>query len=252
MIVYYSGTGNSKYAAYMLSYFLGDKTVSANDYIKSHKAFNKADDKRWVFICPIYVFSPAKIFEDFIKNGNFGGSKDVWFIMTGAGTKSVSGEYYKKICREKGFNYMGTAHIAMPQNYICYFTIKSKKENSEIIKNAKKDILLLGEKILNKEKFIEDKTNKAEYISTVLVRNPYYKLFVKAKKFNVNNDCISCGKCVKICPLNNIILSGGNPKWGKNCTHCMGCINICPKNAINYGRKTQNKPRYFCIDFEKE
>lgn len=49
----------------------------------------------------------------------------------------------------------------------------------------------------------------------------------------------------KKCPLNNIKLINGKPVWNKNCTHCMACICYCPVKAIEYGKKSKNKPRYY-------
>ena len=49
---------------------------------------------------------------------------------------------------------------------------------------------------------------------------------------------------MKICPVNNIILDDGNPKWLHNCEDCMACIHICPKKAINIGTKTEKRSRY--------
>ncbi|MBS5951111.1 MAG: EFR1 family ferrodoxin, partial [Clostridium sp.] len=54
-----------------------------------------------------------------------------------------------------------------------------------------------------------------------------------------------CGKCVKLCPLNNIELVKGKPKWGEKCTHCMACISRCPKEAIEYKNKTKGRNRYY-------
>mgnify|MGYP002728531920 CR=1 FL=1 len=59
-----------------------------------------------------------------------------------------------------------------------------------------------------------------------------------------NDKCIGCGKCAKMCPLNNIKLKNSKPVWGKNCTHCMACICLCPTEAIEYGKKSVGKPRY--------
>jgi formate hydrogenlyase subunit 6/NADH:ubiquinone oxidoreductase subunit I len=70
----------------------------------------------------------------------------------------------------------------------------------------------------------------------------YYKN--KDKKFNVNDNCIGCSMCKKICPVENIIIENNKPKWSGNCTDCMGCINICPKEAINIGKSTIKKNRY--------
>ena len=75
--------------------------------------------------------------------------------------------------------------------------------------------------------------------------NPiFYRFFVKADPFTAGDACIGCGKCVTVCPLNNIHLEQGKPVWGDQCTHCMACICYCPKEAIEYGKKSAGKPRY--------
>ena len=79
-----------------------------------------------------------------------------------------------------------------------------------------------------------------------IVNDIFYPLFVHAKKFYADDSCISCGKCVRVCPLNNIRLEKGRPLWGKNCTHCMACICRCPSEAIEYGTHSRGKRRYVC------
>ena len=75
--------------------------------------------------------------------------------------------------------------------------------------------------------------------------NPvFYPLFVKANSFTASDVCIGCGKCEKLCPLNNITLQNARPVWGTNCTQCMACICYCPTRAIEYGKKSAGKPRY--------
>ena len=64
--------------------------------------------------------------------------------------------------------------------------------------------------------------------------------------FSVRKNCIGCGKCARLCPLNDISIVDDRPVWGKNCTHCMACICHCPTGAIEYGRKSLGKPRYHC------
>ena len=62
---------------------------------------------------------------------------------------------------------------------------------------------------------------------------------------NIDEEkCIGCGKCEKLCPLNNITLQNARPVWGTNCTQCMACICYCPTRAIEYGKKSAGKPRY--------
>lgn len=72
------------------------------------------------------------------------------------------------------------------------------------------------------------------------------------KKFAVSDECVSCGKCASVCPLNNIVLTDGKPVWGADCTHCMACINSCAKKAIEYGKASVGKPRYHCPSYKKK
>lgn len=48
-------------------------------------------------------------------------------------------------------------------------------------------------------------------------------------KFNINHDCISCGKCKSICEYE--IYTKETPN-SPECIRCDKCINICPTNAI--------------------
>ena len=83
--------------------------------------------------------------------------------------------------------------------------------------------------------------------------NPiFYSFFVKANAFTAGDACIGCGHCAGLCPTNSITIQNGKPVWGGDCTHCMACICYCPTKAIEYGKKSQGKPRYqFEVLFKK-
>lgn len=251
MIVYFSGTGNSRYVAKMLAQQLNDETLSATDYIKNGIAAELFSQKPWVFVCPVYVSAPPRVFMDFIKSASFNGNKKAWFIMTCAGGFGACPAYAKKLSDEKGLRYMGAAQVCMPQNYLAFFKTKEKAECDEIVRNAIPEIQKLGALIAEFRAFPDPGMKSWELISTEMIIDPYYKYFMNAKKFTVSDSCIGCGKCERVCPLGNITLTGKKPVWGDRCTHCMACINYCPVTAIEYGKKTQGKPRYHCVEFKK-
>jgi ferredoxin len=69
---------------------------------------------------------------------------------------------------------------------------------------------------------------------------------VNDKKFTVDPDvCIKCGKCEKVCPVDNI--QGTPPEWLHNgrCTSCLACYHYCPVHAINCGKRTRKRDQYF-------
>ncbi len=77
-----------------------------------------------------------------------------------------------------------------------------------------------------------------------------YPLFKKYglnyKKWNWNNECVSCGKCSRVCPVGNITMRGEHPKWGPHCIGCVACYHVCPVHAVGYGKATNSKGQYMC------
>lgn len=46
------------------------------------------------------------------------------------------------------------------------------------------------------------------------------------------DKCIGCGKCVSLCPMDNMELRSGKAVQGGRCTMCYRCVNHCPGQAI--------------------
>ena len=155
-------------------------------------------------------------------------------------------KYLLELCRQKAFTYMGCVEVIMPENYIAMFNAPERAEAIKIIKNADIVIKNIVDVIRHNGTIPEKKVGIADRVSSGMVNAMFYPVFVSAKKFYATDACIGCGKCVKVCPYNNISLKDGKPVWGRQCTHCMACICKCPKEAIEYGNKSKGKPRYQC------
>lgn len=62
--------------------------------------------------------------------------------------------------------------------------------------------------------------------------------------FSIGENCNGCGLCDKICPVDNIKMQDGRPRFLHHCDHCLSCLNHCPQTAIDWKDKTKGKERY--------
>ena len=62
--------------------------------------------------------------------------------------------------------------------------------------------------------------------------------------FWVDDNCNLCGTCLKICPVDNVIINNKLIRWKNNCEKCLACIQWCPKEAIQFGKDTIKRTRY--------
>lgn len=244
MIIYFTGTGNSRFVAKRIAERTGDKAVDAAQWIRERKNAAFTEPSTYVFVSPIYVAAPPRVFQDFIRNSSFPAGSRVWFIMTCSGGMGAAPIYCQKLADEKGMAYLGTAQVRMPQNYLVFFKTFPAEENRKKIQAALPEIDALAERISRGETFAEPDIKFYDYPSTQMILAPYYRWFIGAEKFYATDACIGCGKCAAVCPLGNIELKDGHPVWGSACTHCMGCISLCPREAIEYGKRTKGKLRY--------
>ena len=246
MVLYFSGTGNSRYAAKRIAEIAGDELVSIGQRIKSGDLSEIRSEKPLVFVGPVYAGRLPRVMEDHIRKTKFSGTQRAYFVVTCAQTPWVTVQYVEKLCTEKGFSLLGFNSVVMPQGYLAGGGTQPKEVNDQILKAAEPKIISIAETIRDKQMLPREQPGKA-MMSKVL--NPImYSMMISAKGFRVTDKCTGCGKCAQRCPLNNIKLTDGKPVWGNQCTHCMACIAGCPREAIEYGKKTVGKPRYYLGD----
>lgn len=243
MVLYFSGTGNSRHVAKKISEISGDGIISINQRLKSGDYSPVKSDKPLVFVGPVYAGRIPRIMEDYIHHVDFSGTNEAYFVVTCAANAWQTVSYVKKLCAEKNFSLRGFNSVLMPQGYVAGGGTQPKNVNDAILKEAEPKIITIAETIRDGHMLPDERPGKA--IMSKLLNPIMYSTMIHAKGFTATDKCTGCGKCEARCPLNNIRLADGRPVWGDACTHCMACIAGCPAEAIEYGKKTQGKPRYY-------
>ena len=244
MVLYYSGTGNSKFIAKCIASALETDCLNLNERIKAEDTSSVQTEENVILVTPTYAWRIPHIVSDWLEKVDLVSAKRIWFVMDCGSEIGNADKYNRELCTEKGLSCMGTAQIVMPENYIAMFSAPQADEARQIVAKAEPDIDRAIAAVRAGQPFSPTRDHLYDRFMSGPVNPIFYAVCVKAGPFTASDACTGCGQCVRRCPTNNIVLREGKPVWGKDCTHCMACICYCPAEAIEYGKKSLGKPRY--------
>ncbi|MDR1641772.1 MAG: EFR1 family ferrodoxin [Clostridiales bacterium] len=238
-IYFFTGTGNSLHLAEKIGERVGDcelVSIRANTDLSIPK-----DLDRLGFVFPVYFWGLPAIVSKFLTKARFPaqGQTYVFVAPTFGGIIGNSVPQAKRLLSQQGISLNYGAGLKMFKNAVTFYEMK--EDVQEITRKTDEKAVPLIEAIAEKK---ENETGKGfKFVDKLHGKN--VPLFAeKAKSFNVSDDCLSCGICANICPVQNIDMSEGKPTFGDKCESCLACLQHCPKRAINDGDKTQKRRRY--------
>ena len=68
MILYFSGTGNSEYAAKRIGKEIGDEVTNLFERIRNHDFSAMRSDRPWVIVSPTYAWRIPRIVQEWLEN----------------------------------------------------------------------------------------------------------------------------------------------------------------------------------------
>jgi NAD-dependent dihydropyrimidine dehydrogenase PreA subunit/flavodoxin len=248
MIYYFSGCGNSRHVAETLAQGLDDTLVFIPEAARNNQYdLTLAEDERLGFVFPVYSWAPPRLVLDFLKQLRINGKPGyVYFACTCGDQCGQTEKIFRNALQEKGWELDACFSLIMPETYIGMGGFKLDPVEKAKKKIAEANVVLTRNipRLMNKERFSEMTVGNFAWLKSHLINNSFNKYATDDSKYRSNEKCIGCGKCVETCPLKNISLENGRPKWNGHCTMCMACYHHCPVNAIQYGKATEGKGQY--------
>lgn len=245
LILYFSATGNTEFIAKTLAEKLHDECLNLLTRIQTNDLTPIHSETPFIICSPVFVCEIPLFLRDYLKKLPLQGNRDVYCIFNSGGYAGMSSVSAKVLFQRKGMNYKGTSELVMPRNYVAT-DMYPELDDDEIIHRIRLS--------LEKCTYIADSIRRGEklksrhvYLLEDLIILPFTPLWVRfnqpSRDFYAKDNCIRCGLCVKLCPINNITLED-QVTWHHPCTHCMACIGNCPVEAIEYGTITPSKKKY--------
>ena len=233
--LYFSGTGNSKYAAEL---FCKEYDKESGAYsIEDADALSAVKDAALIIIAyPVQYSTVPKILRDYIMDHN-----EIWmnkkvFIIATMGLFSGDGSgMLGRLLKKCGAEVIGGLHLKMPDSIADEKALKRPLEkNRELVKQA-------DQKIKESVKRLKAGNPTQEGIGILYRLAGYFgqrayfghKTGRYSSKLKIDNDkCIGCGLCAKLCPMKNITIKEYKAVSCDRCTMCYRCINKCPEQAL--------------------
>lgn len=237
MIFYFSGTGNSCWAAQTLAESLGDTAKSILDGTVS----DLTGEVRVGLVFPIYAWGVPEPMLDFVKKLPKTDAFTFGLCTCGAD----AGQAMKKL--SKIFHLDSSYSLAMPNNYVVGSELDAPEEVREKLAAARKSLETIAGEIGRRQRVYRVEEGKLAFLKSNFINKGFNGYARSTKPFFVTDRCVGCGQCAALCPAKTITMTDGKPRWGDKCYQCMACINRCPQTAIEYGESTKNRRRY-CIE----
>ena len=271
MIFYFSGTGNSKWAAKTLALETGDTLVSIPEVINSDCSFTLEKDEHVGFIFPIHGWRVPNIVKEFITKltiktlgEDTSHVKHYCFCLVTAGDSIGKAmerfqQQLKSVTVNDALSLKAVCSLIMPESYVGLpgMDVDTKEKELEKKELASKQL----KEFSNILKQHPHKDSNQIWGWNQLIRGPipsffsgpvggfFERFLITDKPFHVDSHrCVKCGICANVCPVSDI--KGGlgfEPEWLHNgkCLTCFSCYHHCPHHAIEFGKRTQKKGQYF-------
>lgn len=271
MIFYFSGTGNSKWAAKTLALETGDTLVSIPEVINSDCSFTIEKDEHVGFIFPIHGWRVPSIVKEFITKltiktlgEDTSHVKHYCFCLITAGDSIGKAmerfqQQLKSVTVNDALSLKAVCSLIMPESYVGLPGMDVDTKEKELKKKE-----LASKQLKEFSNILKQRPHKDSnqiWGWNQLIRGPipsffsgpvggfFERFLITDKPFHVDScRCVKCGICTNVCPVSDI--KGGlgfEPEWLHNgkCLTCFSCYHHCPHHAIEFGKRTQKKGQYF-------
>lgn len=249
MIIYFSGTGNSRAVAEALASHTADAAVA----LTSESPDTISYSGRWlVLVLPVYSWGIAPLVLGYIARLNSGFLAEarrhkVWAVLTCGDETGRAPEMLDRALAGVGLHASGIWDVIMPNNYVLLpgFDVDCEEVERRKLERFPERVGEIAGKILSGVAERNFTRGRMPRIKTTIVYPLFRRWGMIPSRWSTSDACVVCGRCAAACPVGNVSVKDGYPRWGADCVSCLACYHVCPVKAVRYGSATRGKGQYF-------
>jgi len=242
-IFYFSATGNSLKVARDLAYALGEAQITSIPKVIDCDLDLSAD--RIGLVYPVYMFGMPLIVSRFIAKLKAAQVKYFFSVATCGGKAGLTLKQNQRLMQGHGLKLSAGFIVKMPGNYTPLYGALPTEKQAELFKKEEERVKYIASVIReNRARRVDCDIFLFGWLFSLIYKLASPKIPVLDKDFYADSKCNSCGVCAKVCPVKNIEIFEGRPKWFHKCEQCFACLHWCPQEAIQYGKNTTGRKRY--------
>ncbi len=250
MVIYFSGTGNSRAVAQLLAQLTESRPVAATEI--SSPLNIPSEDSNIIWVCPVHSWGIPPVVKRIIDQLTLCADNQPThhLVLTCGDDCGYADRMWRECIEAKGWQTIGAYTVIMPNTYVSFpfFDVDSPEARDHKLAAMPARVKQIAREITGGHARVDLHRGSFAHFKTEVIYPSFVKHLISASKFGVSDSCIACGKCANVCPMGNISVAGGTPQWQTDCCGCLACYHICPRKAIDYGRFTKSKGQYFYSD----
>ncbi len=244
-LYFYTGTGNSLWAARILAEELIDaETLPLEAYPATE---NKDETTCLGLVFPVHIWGmPSAILRFLEKSATRMQPAYIFALAVNGGQVANTLMQLRTVLAGNGKTLAAGWEITMPSNYIPWGGPGPYEQQQKLFEAARRKIRAIAGHV-KQQASLPMETGplwQRLLLSGLAYPLSFRHIHQMDQKFRVDEKCNHCEICQKVCPAGNITLLDGKPIWNKKCEQCFACLQWCPQKAIQYGPKTPQYERY--------
>ena len=254
MIFYFSGTGNTKWAACRLAEATGETLVCMSEHRAGPVVCDLKPGERVGFCFPVHGWRPPQPVRRFVERlclqaatGHY-----VYALCTAGDTIGETMRLFEADLRARGIGLDAVFSLLMPESYVGLpfmdvdTAANEKRKQQEAAARLK---AYTADIVARRSSRPRLDVGRWPRVNSRLLGSFFVHCLITDGPFRVDSSrCVKCGICADVCPVGDVVGGlGHEPRWRHDgsCLTCFTCYHHCPHHAIEYGRRTRHKGQYF-------